>query len=143
LITACGEYGPVFVYNAGFEKTRIREMAERYPDLAPPLLGINARVVDLHPIAYNRYYHPCQHGSWSLKAVLPAIVPELSYDKLDGVNDGGMAMDAFCEAIQPGTSDERKSVIERQLLAYCRLDTFAMVRLWQFFSGRNGSPLKE
>ena len=102
LITACGETGPVFVYNAAFETTRIRELADRYPALAGPLLGINARVVDLYPIARNRYYHPSQQGTWSIKAVLPAIVPELSYDKLDGVADGGMAMDAFSEAIQPG-----------------------------------------
>lgn len=143
LITACGEDGPVFVYKAGFEATRIRELAERYPDLARPLLGIHARIVDLLPIARNRYYHPSQQGSWSIKAVLPAVVPELSYDKLDGVNDGGAAMDAFCEAIQPGTNKERKGEIESQLLAYCRLDTFAMVRLWQFFSGRIGSPLQQ
>jgi predicted RecB family nuclease len=143
LITACGEHGPVFVYNAAFETTRIRELAERYHSLARQLQGILARVVDLLPIARNRYYHPSQQGSWSIKAVLPAAVPELSYDQLDGVNDGGTAMDAFCEAIQPGTSEERKRTIERQLLAYCRLDTFAMVRLWQFFSGRNGSPLQQ
>jgi hypothetical protein len=52
---------------------------------------------------------------------------------LSGIKDGGMAMEAFCEALQPTTSAARKEEIERQLLAYCRLDTFAMVRLWQFF----------
>ncbi len=133
LITACGENGPVFVYNAAFEPTRIGELAERYPDLAQALLRINTRVVDLLPIARSRYYHPSQQGSWSLKAVLPAVVPELSYNNLNGVADGGMAMDAFCEAIQPVTSEARKNEIEKQLLAYCRLDTFATVRLWQFF----------
>jgi hypothetical protein len=143
LITACGEHGPVFVYNAAFETTRIRELAERYHGLGRRLQSILARVVDLLPVARNRYYHPSQQGSWSIKAVLPAIVPELNYDKLDSVNDGGTAMDAFCEAIQPGTGKERKCEIESQLLAYCRLDTFAMVRLWQFFSGRKGLPLQE
>ena len=143
LITGCGENGPVFVYNAAFEPTRIVELAEWYPDLARPLLGINARIVDLLPIARNRYYHPSQQGSWSIKPLLPAIAPQLSYDKLDGVADGVMAMDAYCEAIQPGTSEERKSEIKKQLLTYCQLDTFAMVRLWQFFSGRNGSPLQQ
>lgn len=78
-----------------------------------------------------RYYHHSQQGSWSIKAVLPAAVPELSYDALEGVQ-GGAAMEAFSEAIQCGTTDERKSEIERQLLAYCRLITFAMVRLWRF-----------
>lgn len=143
LLAACGEKGPVFVYHAAFEKTRIRELAERYPDLAELLLAINARIVDLLPIARNRYYHHGQQGNWSIKAVLPAAVPELSYDKLDGVQDGGTAMEAYHEAIQPGISEERKSEIERHLRAYCQLDTFAMVRLWRFFNGRKEAALQD
>jgi hypothetical protein len=136
LIAACGTHGPVFVYNAGFEKARISELAERYPHLGTQLLAINTRVVDLLPIARARYYHPSQQGSWSIKKVLPAVVPELRYDSLDGVQDGGMAMDAFLEGIHPNTSTARKAEIEQQLLAYCGLDTYAMVRLWQVFAGR-------
>ena len=136
LIAACGTTGPVYVYNAGFETARIKEMATRFPHLATALLAINARVVDLLPIARERYYHPSQQGSWSIKKVLPAVVPELRYDALDGVQDGGMAMDGFMEAIQPETPIDRKNQIEQQLLAYCKLDTYAMVRLWQVFAGR-------
>lgn len=136
LIAACGGQGPVFVYNAGFEMARIRELAECFPSLSQPLLAINDRIVDLLPVARKRYYHPSQQGSWSIKKVLPAVVPELRYDTLDGVQDGGMAMDAFLEAIHPDTPPERKTQIEQQLLAYCKLDTYAMVRLWQVFSGR-------
>ena len=142
LIAACGDAGPVFVYNGAFERTRISELAERFPDFAEALLAINTRVVDLLPIARNRYYHPSQCGSWSIKAVLPAAVPELSYDALEGVQDGGSAMGAFCEAIHPATTAERKSEIERQLLAYCRLDTLGMERLWEFFSGRHDDALQ-
>ncbi len=141
LIAACGKRGPVYVYNAAFETTRIRELAERYPDLSVDLLAINVRVVDLLPIARERYYHPSQEGSWSIKKVLPAIVPELRYDALDGVQDGGMAMAAFLEAIHPSTSIERKTQIEQQLLAYCKLDTYAMVRLWQVFAGHTEMKL--
>lgn len=136
LIAACGESGPVYVYNAGFETMRIRELAERLPSLSEALLAINDRVVDLLPIARERYYHPSQQGSWSIKKVLPAVVPELHYDALDGVQDGGMAMAAFLEAIHPDALPERKTQLEQQLLAYCRLDTYAMVRLWQVFAGR-------
>lgn len=139
LIATCGDSGPVFVYNAGFEKTRIRELAGRYPSLAGPLLAISARIVDLLPIARNRYYHPSQQGSWSIKAVLPAAIPELSYAQLDGVQDGYAAMEAFIEAIQPSASADRKTELERQLLAYCQLDTLAMVRLWEFFTGSTAS----
>lgn len=137
LLVACGHQGPVFVYNAGFETARIRELATRFPTLSNDLLAINDRVVDLLPVAREHYYHPSQEGSWSIKKVLPAVVPELRYDALDGVQDGGMAMDAFLEGIHPSTSGERKAEIEQQLLAYCCLDTYAMVRLWQVFAGRN------
>lgn len=143
LIAACGASGPIFVYNAGFETARVRELAGRYPGLAEPLAAINARVVDLLPVARNRYYHPAQRGSWSIKAVLPATVPELSYEALAGVKDGAMAMSAYCEAIRPDTTAERRREIERQLLAYCRLDTFGLVRLWQFFNGRNAPALRD
>jgi len=68
--------------------------------------------------------------------VLPAACPDLSYDKLTGVQDGGMAMEAFIEAISSDTPPGRKAEIEGQLLAYCELDTLAMVRLWQLFTGR-------
>ncbi len=135
LIDQCGEHGPVFAYNAGFECRIMRELAAQFPDLAPALESIIDRVVDLLPVARNRYYHPSQHGSWSIKAVLPAMVPELSYDQLDGVQDGYAAGEAFLEAIAPETTAERKKVIECQLSEYCKLDTFAMVKLWKLFTG--------
>jgi hypothetical protein len=135
LIKDCGFQGPIFAYNAGFESGVIRKLAERFPELAPKLAGILERIVDLLPVVRNHYYHPSQHGSWSIKVVLPALCPELSYDSLDGVNNGGMAQDAFLEAINPATTAERKQQIRQQLNAYCRLDTFAMVRLWQVFKG--------
>ena len=81
------------------------------------------------------FYDPSQCGSWSIKSVLPAAVPELSYDQLEGVRDGGMAMDAFAEVICPETTAERKEEIRRQLSEYCKLDTLAMVGLWKFFLG--------
>lgn len=140
LIAACGDRGPIFVYNAGFETARIRELSERFPRLAKLLLALNERVVDLLPVARDHYYHPSQQGSWSIKAVLPSLYPDLQYADLDGVQDGGMAMNAFLEALAPQTSKARKSEIEQELLAYCALDTYAMVRLWSAFSG---SALKD
>lgn len=136
LVEDCGRRGPVFVYNAAFEQGRVKELAERYPDLAANLLAINSRMVDLLPIARDHYYHPDQRGSWSIKKVLPTVAPELRYDQLEGVQDGGMAMEAYQEAIASQTTLERKQEIHRQLSRYCALDTFAMVRLWQFFAGR-------
>jgi hypothetical protein len=135
LIEACGKRGPIFVYNAAFEVARIKELAERFKVLAPSLNALIDRVVDLLPLARKHFYHPSQQGSWSIKAVLPALCPELSYSGLHGVQNGGMAMEAFMEAIQPATSVERRAEIKQQLLAYCELDTYAMVRIWAKFTG--------
>jgi hypothetical protein len=137
LIAACDHVGPVFVYNAGFEVARIKELGERFPSLKDPLTAISERIVDLLPIARRYYYHPSQQGSWSIKSLLPAIASDTSYDKLDGVRDGSMAVTAYIEAIHPKTSSDRKDQIRRELLNYCSLDTYALVRLWQHFLGRN------
>lgn len=138
LITACGEQGPVFVYSS-YENTQIRKLAERFPKLSRQLLAINERLVDLLSIVSEHYYHPDQHGRWGIKSVLPTIAPDLRYDELDGVQNGDMAMDAYREAIHPATSKARKDEIERQLLAYCFLDSIAMARVWQHFTGRSNS----
>jgi uncharacterized protein DUF2779 len=113
------------------------ELADRFPRLKRPLLAINERIVDLLPIARQHYYHPSQQGSWGIKSVLPTIAADVSFDKLDGVQDGGMAMTAYLEAIHPQTASARKDEIRRQLHAYCSLDTYALVRLWQHFASRN------
>lgn len=135
LITACRERGSVFVYNAGFETARIRELAERFPHMKRDLLALNERIVDLLPVAREYYYHPDQQGSWSIKAVLPTLCLDLNHGTLDGVQDGVDAQTVCLEAIAPETASERKAEIERQLLAYCKLDTWATVKLWIFFTG--------
>jgi hypothetical protein len=134
LIAAFGQASSVFVYNAGFETARTAELADRFPRLGSPLFAINERIVDLLPVVRRYYYHPSQHGSWSLKSVLPTIATDISYDSLDGVKDGGMAMAVYLEAIRPQTAPARKDEIRKQLLNYCSLDTYALVRLWQYFA---------
>jgi len=136
LVDQCGDSGPVFVYNASFERSVMSKLAERFPDYASGLQGIMDRLVDLLPIARNRYYHPDQHGSWSIKAVLPCLVPDLSYGDLEGIADGGMASVAYREAIAENTPADRRKEIEEELLRYCHLDTLAMVRIWEVFRGR-------
>jgi len=141
LVKACGARGAVFVYNAAFEKSRIKELAARFPKFKVKLSSLSARVVDLLPIAEAHYYHPSQQGSWSIKKLLPAVVPSLRYDSLDGVQDGGAAMAAYFEAINSETQAARRADIRAQLLAYCGLDTYAMVKLWQVFANRQDLPL--
>lgn len=72
--------------------------------------------------------------------MLPTIAPDLRYDQLDEVQDGGMAMQAYLEAVDPATQPERRDQLQLHLLAYCQPDTFAMVRLCQHFTGRKASP---
>jgi hypothetical protein len=136
LIATLGTEGPIFVYYQAFEKGRIKEMAELYPDLAASLLALNDRIVDLLPIARAHYYHPAMKGSWSIKAVLPTVAPEISYGDLD-VSDGMAAQDAYKEILHTQTPEERKMMLESGLRDYCTLDTLAMVRLAHFFMGTN------
>jgi hypothetical protein len=73
-------------------------------------------------------------GSWSVKAVLPTVAPDLSYSALGEVRDGLAAQTAYFEASNPRTSDARRSTLRRALLDYCRQDTLALVRLVEFFA---------
>jgi len=134
LIKVLAKEGPVFAFSA-FEKSRISELAQRFPDLAPALLSINARVVDLLPMARQHYYHPAMKGSWSIKAVLPTIAPDLRYDEME-VGNGVDAQNAYSEIVHPETTKERKQQLTEGLREYCALDTLAMVRLAWFFEGR-------
>ena len=137
LIQSCGTNEPIFAYNKGFEGARINELAQRFPRLRKALEGIRDRLVDLLPVANKFYYHPAQQGSWSIKKVLPTIAPELDYAGLEEVQDGGQAQMAYLEAVATGTSVARRKELDERLWKYCRLDTFAMVRLWAFFAGRD------
>ena len=142
MIATLGDDGPIFVYYQSFEKSRISELAKLFPDLAEALLDINDRIVDLLPIARANYYHPKMKGSWSIKAVLPTIAPDLDYSKLE-VGNGGDAQEAYREIVHPDTPDARKQVLTAGLRDYCTLDTLAMVRLVWFFEGFQPSAPKE
>jgi hypothetical protein len=98
------------------------------------LQAIDARLVDLHPVTRDNFYHPDMLGSWSIKAVLPVIAPEMDYALLEGINEGTAASQAYLEAVAPQTTPERKKEIRRDLLRYCKHDTEAMVRLVHFFA---------
>ena len=136
LIDTLGEHGSVFVYNQGFEGGCLRQLAEAFPDLATPLQAIRERLVDLLPLARNHYYHPDMQGSWSIKAVLPTVAPDLAYEAL-AVQHGGMAQQAYLQLIEPGITPERRDELRQGLLAYCSLDTLALVRLAWYFEGRS------
>ena len=86
------------------------------------------RFVDLHAIVRNHYYHPAFFGSFSIKAVLPALVPEMDYKNL-AVQDGTQASFAWLKMVDPKTAEKEKAAIQAALLEYCGQDTLAMVRV--------------
>lgn len=116
----------VIAYNASFEKRVLRDLAGWFPDLAAPLLALAAATVDLLPVAREHWYHRDQRGSWSIKAVLPTIAPELDYASLE-VKDGGNAQEAWLEAAAPECHPLRREALAEALKAYCERDTWAMV----------------
>ena len=118
--------GSVIVWFERFEKDRLAELGEDFPDLAPALESLRQRVVDLMLVARDHWYHRDQRGSWSIKRVLPTIAPQLDYMSLE-VKDGGEAQNAYREAVTPDTSEERRAVLDAGLRTYCARDTEAMI----------------
>lgn len=124
--------GPIFVYNAGFERSRLQELMEAFPDREDEIDVLCNRLVDLLPLARDYYYHPDMRGSWSIKKVLPTVAPEQNYDDLT-VGDGGMAQQSYLEMLQSETPAPRREELRAALLAYCHQDTLALVRLARYF----------
>lgn len=120
--------GNVIVYNKAFETTRLKEISRDFPEYAKEIDKLTARINDLMiPFQRKYYYMPEMKGSYSIKAVLPALVPELSYDNLE-INEGGLASIEY-ESMQTETDLMFIAEIKQQLLEYCKLDTLAMVRI--------------
>ncbi len=123
----------VTAYNKAFECTRLKELAGTYPDLAEHLLNIRENIIDLLvPFQCGYYYNRAMGGSFSIKSVLPAIFPddpELDYHNLEGVHNGSEAMTVFPKIQYMGKEEQKKA--RHDLLKYCELDTYAMVKVWK------------
>lgn len=134
LLKTLGTTGTIITYS-NFEATRIRELALALPELSSDLLALlDGRIVDLLQLIRKYCYHPEFHGSFSLKSVLPALVPNLDYSDLE-IYEGNQASTAYAEMILPETSTDRRDSLRKALLAYCKRDTEAMVRLFQTLRG--------
>ncbi len=131
LAAACSGAATIVAYNASFERGRLRELgAALGPATARRMGDIESRIVDLLPAVRDHVYHPAFGGSFSLKSVLPALVPELSYAGLE-IADGGSATLELGRLLLRGetlTAADRSRVREA-LLRYCELDTWGTVRL--------------
>ena len=125
LLDTIEPHGTIAVYT-GFEQSRLRELANTFPQYSDRLMGLCGRMLDLHAVIRDHYYHPGFHGSYSIKAVLPAVVPDLGYDDLE-IQEGGHASVAFARIISPETGESERRRLRRALLDYCQRDTEAMV----------------
>jgi hypothetical protein len=130
LADSLAEAGTIVVYS-GFEERIIRSLADEFPDLASRLLPhAEERMVDLLELIRRHFYHPEFRGSFSIKDVLPALVPGIGYEDL-AIREGGQAGAAYVEMIDPDTTPARREEITNALRAYCRRDTEAMVMLFR------------
>ncbi len=129
LIATCGDRGSVIVYNRPFEASRNRDLAEDFPEYAAALIAINERMVDLMiPFKNRMVYRPEQQSSYSIKRVLPAFVPELSYKDM-AIGDGSAAMEIYLRFAKGNYPADQLDDLWANLSAYCELDTLAMVKL--------------
>ena len=128
LLEAVGAEGSICAYS-GYERQVINALAEALPDRSEELAAVSARLFDLLPVVRNTCYHPEFRGSFSIKSVLPVLVPGMDYGDL-AVADGQTASARYMQALRSTDRRERQRTFA-DLRAYCERDTLAMVRLRQ------------
>lgn len=120
--------GSAIVWNQSFEIGCNRRMIDLVPSAETFLLDVNARKVDLMQPFVADFVHPDFAGSTSIKRVLPVLCPDLGYHDLD-IRDGAAAMEGWLRMVEARGAERTR--LRAQLLAYCRMDTWAMVRILQ------------
>ncbi len=129
LTSTIGPTGSVVAYNSAFEGGRLKEMAKDFPASSQELLSIKERLWDIAtPFRKGFYVHPKFGGSWSIKVVLPALVPGMSYEGLE-IGDGGVASQSYLELMDGRISGAAAKKTLAALRVYCGQDTLAMVKL--------------
>jgi len=128
LCAALGDHGSIVVYNQQFESQRLWELGVWLPEFAEQIKAIQRRLWDLLPVVRDRVYHPAFAGSYSLKAVLPALVPEMTYEGM-AIANGQAAGIAWDSLVRGGLDQAERERATKALLDYCRKDTLALVKL--------------
>ncbi len=133
LLESLGTEGTICVYSP-YEQSILERLAELYPTMRAELKRIISRLWDLFPVIRDHYYHPAFGGSYSIKAVLPAVVPALDYGDL-AIQEGAIAAHEYYRMVFKETDWVTKESIQQALLEYCKRDTMAMMELrrglWQ------------
>jgi len=143
LLDCLGDRGTIVMYT-GYEKTVIESLAAALPSRGKGLRTLIPRLWDLCDVIRKNFYHPEFRGSFSIKDVLPVLVPQLSYDSME-VGEGMAAVLAYYRLISGVLPQAQRVALRASLLEYCKLDTFAMVKVYealqnlQFGSASSGS----
>ncbi len=127
LLDSLGQEGSICVYS-GYERSILEGLAEALPGLRRELRHLVSRLWDLLPVIRDSYYHPAFNGSYSIKAVLPALVPGLGYGELE-IQEGGAAAQLYDRMVFHEGDWVEKIRIREALLKYCERDTLAMVEI--------------
>jgi len=133
LCAALGESGSILVYSS-FESQRLSELRGWLPEFGECIMAIQARLFDLLPVVREHTYHPSYAGSYSIKSVLPALVPEMTYDGMEVSN--GLSAGLAWESLVRGIDNSERDRLMKALLAYCGQDTLALVRLLEKLRSR-------
>lgn len=127
LVDELGDSGTILVYNASFEKSRLKECVSIFPKYKGWLENVRSRIIDLIvPFRSFHYYHPDQVGSASIKAVLPALIEDISYEDLE-IGNGSLASSEFLRVTFGDVSQSQSMKVRKALEKYCKRDTEAMV----------------
>jgi len=127
LLNTLGQEGTIFIYTT-YERGIIYQLAYQFPNFRNQLLDLIDRFKDLHALIKRHYYHPEFYGSFSLKSVLPVLVPSMNYGSLT-IQEGNMASIEYMKMLDPSTSPGERTKIKDDLLTYCGFDTFGMVKI--------------
>jgi hypothetical protein len=123
--------GTVVVWHAPFERAVNEEIGRRRGAYAKQMQRINDQVLDLRDVFSKQYYvHPSFRGSTSIKAVMPVLVPELSYEGL-AIKEGAMASEQWWKMTDGETAAGERERIAQALRTYCALDSYAMYAIWK------------
>ncbi|MBI3603530.1 MAG: DUF2779 domain-containing protein [Nitrospirae bacterium] len=138
LLESLGREGSICVYST-YERSILKSLAERLPSLRQELESAMARLWDLLPVIQEQYYHPQFGSSFSIKSVLPALVPALDYGDLE-IQEGSLAAQRYCRMVFEETDWVERERFREALLKYCQRDTLAMVELRKALLSRTAAP---
>ena len=132
LLEAVARAGTIVVYTS-FENTQLKALAKAIRNRRKRIRKVQRRLLDLFAVVKQHYYHPDLDGSFSLKVLVPVLVPTLAYGE---IADGRAAGAAYEELIDTATTPGRKAALEKALLRYCGTDTLAMLKIWRALKRR-------